>query len=516
MQMSGTGMVGTEDPQVYERAQKQAAEIFEELKAQIQTRTVDAGTLRKELHITVPGSIISGRIEKEFAELSDEAFMPGFRKGRAPRALIQKRYGGNVRESLKTSVVGQSFYAAVEKEKLEVLGEPLFRVQTADTVKLMDINEALPHIELPETGDFAYSCEIELKPSFELPELKGIEVKNPQLSVTDEDVEGAIERQTKIRGKFVKIDAGAAEENDALIADVKLICEGKLVKEEAELQLGVRPTRLDGIALTDLQKVLVGAKAGDQRKVECTIPDDYERADLRGKPATFEFNIHEVRRLEPVTLASLAEQMGMENEDQLRRMVRGDLEAELDRLVDRAKKEQLLDYLHDNTKLELPEKLSARQTDRAVMRRVIEEQQRGVPPTEIEARIDELRTSAKKDVARDLRLEFIMEKVAKQLGIEVAEEEVNNAIANIARQYNQRFDRMRDDLQRKGLLPQLVEGIRQDKCLDQILQDAKFVTVEAPAEKKPAKEKAPKAEKAEKGEAAEKAEKPKKGKKSTE
>lgn len=486
MQMPGSGMVGTDDPQVYEKAQKQAADLLEQLKTQIQTRVVEVGTLRKELHVTVPAEIISGRIEKEFSDLADDAFMPGFRKGRAPRALVQKRYGSNVRESLKTSVLGQSFYAAVEKEKLDVLGEPLFRVQTADSVKLMDINEALTHLHLPESGDFAYVCELEIKPTFELPELKGIEVKTPLLSVTDEDVAGAIERQCKIRGRQITID-GAATDDDMLNADVKLFCEEKLVKEEAELQLGVRPSRLDGIPLTALQDVLRGAKAGDQRRVECTIPPDYERADLRGKPGVFEFNIHEVKRLEPVTAAALAEEMGVENAEQLTRLVRADLESELDRLIDRAKKEQVLDHLLRSIKLELPEQLSARQTDRAVMRRVVQEQQRGVPPSEIEARIDDLRTSARDDVARDLRLEFILEKVAKQLNVEVGEEEVNGAIANIARQYNQRFDRVRDDLQRRGLLPQVVEGIRQDKCLDLLLQDAKIVAVEPTDKKKPKK-----------------------------
>lgn len=486
MQMPGSGMVGTDDPQVYEKAQKQAADLLEQLKTQIQTRVVEVGTLRKELHVTVPAEIISGRIEKEFSDLADDAFMPGFRKGRAPRALVQKRYGSNVRESLKTSVLGQSFYAAVEKEKLDVLGEPLFRVQTPDSVKLMDINEALTHLHLPESGDFAYVCELEIKPTFELPELKGIEVKTPLLSVTDEDVAGAIERQCKIRGRQITID-GAATDDDMLNADVKLFCEEKLVKEEAELQLGVRPSRLDGIPLTALQDVLRGAKAGDQRRVECTIPPDYERADLRGKPGVFEFNIHEVKRLEPVTAAALAEEMGVENAEQLTRLVRADLESELDRLIDRAKKEQVLDHLLRSIKLELPEQLSARQTDRAVMRRVVQEQQRGVPPSEIEARIDDLRTSARDDVARDLRLEFILEKVAKQLNVEVGEEEVNGAIANIARQYNQRFDRVRDDLQRRGLLPQVVEGIRQDKCLDLLLQDAKIVAVEPTDKKKPKK-----------------------------
>lgn len=473
MEIPGT----TADREMMDRADAAAERLLETLKKEVRASSQDAGTLRKRLEVTVPGQVIQDYLQHNFDEMRSDAVVPGFRKGRAPMQLIQKRFGSDIRNSLKTTIVGQSFFAAAEKEGVEPLGDPLFEVKTDDGMKLVDLNEALSHLEVSENTDFVYTCELEVKPKVELPDLKGIEIKMPKIEIGDKDVDEQLERQRRIRGRFEPVEGSAAETDDMLIADAKLSSEGKLVKEEANLQLGVRAARLDGIPLPELAETLRGAKAGDVRTIDCTISDDYERTDLRGKPGQFEFKIHEVKRLAPVPVETLVEQFGAESEQDLRTMIREDLEAEVGRMTERAKREQVDQYLLEKTQLDVPPNLSARSTDRAVMRRVIELQQKGVPLNDIEAQIDELRTTASAEVQRELKLEFIFEKVAEALDVVVTDEEVNTEIARLARIYDRRFDRVRDDLQQRGLLMQLAESIRQRKCIEQILQDAKFVEV---------------------------------------
>lgn len=464
--------------ELLDRDEQQQEEFFEELKKKIQTELRDAGTLRKELTVTVPDELIHRRLDRDYGELRNDVVVPGFRRGRAPLALIQKRFGSAVRDSLKTTVLGQSFLAAIQNEKLEVLGDPLFKVDTGKGVKLLELGEAMQHIKLPDSGDFTYTCEIELKPTFELPRLDGIEIKTPRVVITDEMAREEIERQRRVRGRYEPVLDAAAELDDLLVADVTLRCGEEVVKTEANLQLGVRPTRLDGIPLEQLGQVLKGVRPGEQRFMDCTIPDDYERADLRGKPGRFEFKVHELKRLVPVSLETLLDVLGFDSEAELVEFVRRELEAERDRLMRRAEKAQICQYLLDNTVIELPEKVSARMTDRAVMRRVVELQQQGVPQDQIEARIDELRTSARQEALRDLKLEFIFEKIAQKLRVFVTDEEVNTEIARIARLYNQRFDRVRDELRSRGLLAQLAETIRQEKCISLLIEEAKVIHVD--------------------------------------
>lgn len=472
------------DREALDRAEDKSEKLLEELKEKVQVEVSDAGTLRKKLTVTVPADVIAEHLQENLNELRSDALIPGFRKGRAPIQLVQKRFAGEVRDSLKTSILGQSFFAAIETKEFDVLGEPLFNIATAEGEKLMELDEALEHIKLPESEDFAYSCEIEIKPTFELPELTGIEIKTPKVTIAEKDVKEHLTRQRKIRGRFEPLTKGGAKQDDQIIARVKLTVDGNVIKEEDNIELAARPTRLDGIVLDKLGEVFTGAKPDDECSIECEIPDDYERTDLRGKRGLFEFKIHEIKRLKPLSVEMLAEQCGAESEKELRGLIRDDLEAERDRLIERAKKEQVLAYLLKQVPLDLPTDLSARQTERAVLRKVIDLQQRGVPQAEIEAHIDELRTSAKEEVARSLKLEFIMEKAAEQLAVEVTDEEINTEIARMARLYNQRFDRVRDNLHARGLLAQLTEQIRQDKCIALLLEQARITEVTPKADRK--------------------------------
>ncbi|MFH1745878.1 MAG: trigger factor [Planctomycetota bacterium] len=474
------GMPGAmEDPAMREKAEQEAEQLLDELKKEVKAEVKDIGVLRKELQITVPAKIISNHLEHNFDELRHDAIVPGFRKGRAPIQLIQKRFGGEVRESLTTTIIGQSFFAVVENNELDVLGDPLFQIPADEGIKLVDLNEALQKLKLPESGDFSYACEVEVKPAFELPELEGIEVKTPEIEITDEMLNNEILRQRKIRGRYEPQPEGAAEKDDLLVADVVLQVEDNEIKREENVQIGVRPSGIDGIELPKLDETLLGAKIGESRTAECTLPEDYERADLRGKPGHFEFKVHEIKRLVPMLLEDFLKTAGFDQEQEARDYQRMLMENERDDMIARAKKEQVYEYLLKSTSLELPEQHSARQTERAVARRMIDLRQRGMPEGDIEARIDELRTSAQEDVSRDLKLGFILAKVAEKLEIDVTDEQVNTEIARIARLYNRRFDRIRDDLQKQDLLPQLAEQIRQDKCITRLLEGAKLESVKA-------------------------------------
>lgn len=463
--------------ELLDAADQKAEQLLEELKSEVKAEIKELDGLRRELTITVPAKVIAAHIEHNYEELRQDAQVPGFRKGHAPRQLIEKRFGADVRQSLKTTIIGQAYFAATENNELEVLGDPLFRIEDDDGVNLVQIDEALQDIELPAEGDLTFTVELEVKPKFELPQLENIPVKTPEFEVTDEQVNEQLERHLKMRGRFEPIGDEPAQKDDLVIADVTLKSEGHEVKTEENVQVGVRPSRLDGISLNDLGERLAGAKIGQTVSVDCTIPDDYERADLRGKPGTFELKIQELKRLKPADVQALVAETGAESEEQLRQFIRDDMEAEKETMIRRAKKEQVRDYLLENTEVQLPEKLSARQVDRAVIRRVLELRQAGMPDSEVSAKIDELRTSAAEQVARDLKLSFILERVAEQLDVDVTDEEVNTEIAMMARRYNRRFDRVRDELQNEGLLSQLAEQIRQDKCIDRLLTDADQVPV---------------------------------------
>ena len=354
------------DPEIRDKAEKEAERLLETLKKEVKASLRDIGVLRKEMRVTVPGKVIGDHVEHNYSEIMHDAVVPGFRKGRAPRQLVEKRFGSEVRESLKTTILGQSFFAATENEKIEVLGDPLFQISTDAGVKLMELGEALPHLKLPDSGDFEYTCELEVKPTFDLPELKGIEVKAPSIEISDDDVDEQILRQRKNRGRLDPVTDGGAEKEDVLVADVTLSSEGTHVKTEENVNLGVRAARLDGVPLTGLEDALQGAKVGDSRSADGAFPDDYERPDLRGKAAHFEFKIREVKRLIPMTMGDFAAALGEDSPEAVRRVIRQDME--LDGFDQAGRSSRCVDYLVKEHGGPAGVAVS-RQTDRAVMRR---------------------------------------------------------------------------------------------------------------------------------------------------
>ncbi len=295
-----------------------------------------------------------------------------------------------------------------------------------------------------------------------------------------------------MRGTYEPVEQGGIEQDDLVIADVKMTVGAEVIKQEENVRLAARPQRVDNIAVEKLGEVLAGAGVGDTRTVEAEVPQEYERPELAGKTATFELTVHDIKRLVLPTLdQELLSALGFDSEEELRDGVRRDMEARLDETIRRGMRAQVFQYLLGEIKLDLPAGLSQRQTERVVARRMLELRREGVPEAEIEKRLDELRTSASDQAAADLKLFFIMEKIAEVLKVEASEEEVNGQIGLIARQYNRRFDRVRDELAQSGMLNQLYLQIRDDKIVDHLLEKAEVTDKEVPQEAPAKAKKAP-------------------------
>ncbi len=486
-----------------EVTEAEAEELSEEeklqakLKEAVEVETEDIGTLRKKLTVTVPRDLIDERLQDQFAELKREAQVDGFRRGRAPLRLIEKRFGRDVGEELTGPLLGNAFLAAVEKEDLKdkTIGDPRIWVQIPEhragesgkkeTVladKLLEIDKAVEHMHLPEEGPLTFSCEVELRPEFELPKLKEISVIRPSGEVTDETVTAEVDRLRAMRGQYVPVEKGKIKADDLVVADVKGSVGDKVLIEEANHTMAARDQRLAGISVEGLGKALVGKKAEDQVAIEAVIPDDHEDGDLRGQTAKFELTVHDVKRMKlPEIDEAFLSGLGADSEDELREMIKADAEVNMKQMVQHKMRTDVRTYLLDHTELEIPEGLSQRQTDRAIARRMIELYRMGIPQPEIDKRIDQLKASAAEEAVNDLKYFFIMEKIADELEVDVSEEELNSAIAGIAQRRGGRFDRVRDELSKGGGIENLYVQIRDDKILDRLVADAKVS--DAPTER---------------------------------
>lgn len=456
----------------------------------------DIGSLRKKLTITIPRSFIDEQREEQFTELRRDAAIPGFRKGRAPVRLVEKRFSTEVGEQLVTQLVSNGYLAAVEKLDLKPLGDPLVWVNVSEqrtdekggtrqvtTDKLVAIDEAVEHLKVTD-GDFSYSCEVEIKPEFELPATEGVKLTREPMQVKDEDVDAEINYLRRIRGSFQSVGADEpAKEDDVLYVDWTMTVDGDQIDHAEGDMVPVRDFNLRNVPLKGLAESLSGQTAGQQVTVEATVPDDFDSSDLRGKTAKFNFAIKEIKRMAiPELDEAFLISIGFESEDELRQAIRTQMEAQASATVREALRRQMTEYLVGNTEMELPEGLSQRQAERIVARRTMEMYRQNLPEEEIAKAADEMRASAELQSVELLKTEFILDRLAGDLDIEVSEDEFNGAIAAIAARQNRRFDRVRDDLVKNQGLMSLYVHLRDEKVLDHLIDRAEIVEAEEKVE----------------------------------
>jgi trigger factor len=241
----------------------------------------EVGTLRKKVTVTIPRERIDAKLDEMFGELSGTAQVPGFRIGRAPRRLIEKRFGKDISEDVRNALVGESMGDAIEQSELKILGEPE-----------MDLES----VELPETGDLAFSFEAEVFPEFKMPDLKGIKVEKPIIEITDEQVERQIGEWAESQATFEQTDS-AAQSDDMVTAGAKVHVEGQDEPVDSPgLSLRVAPGQIEGMPLLELGKELTGKKSGDTASLEVNIPEAHPNEQWRGKKARIEISISACER----------------------------------------------------------------------------------------------------------------------------------------------------------------------------------------------------------------------------
>ncbi|OHB68649.1 MAG: hypothetical protein A2Y77_15810 [Planctomycetes bacterium RBG_13_62_9] len=453
----------------------------------------DAGPCKKKVAIEVPEETIKDMADEQYRELRRDAIVPGFRKGRVPRRLLEKRFGKETSEQIKLKILAEASEAAIKNNKLDVLTDP-------------DIDHE--NIKLPEAGPMKFEFEAEVRPEFELPPLEGISVSRPKLEVTEGQIDGEIEQLRRWAGVWTPREGGTVEQGDQIIADVRLNIhetdqeKAERAKAEAEgkeppqpkvaesdtkldnTEIHVRPNGFVGaVPVAKLDELLIGAITGDKRTTTVEIPKTYFREEYQGRTVDIEIEIKDIKYLKVAELdEAFLQRYHVENEQELRDRVRDSLQSRLENQIHAELSEQIYQYLLDKTTFDLPTDIVARQASTLLQRQYINLLARGLSREQIEEQMEQLRAASAEQANQQLKTFFIMDKVADKLEIEVTEEEINGHIAQVAMQRGQRPERLKEQMERDGSLAQFRLEVRQTKCIDKLLESTN-IAEQAPDEK---------------------------------
>ena len=435
----------------------------------------DAGPCKKKVTIEIAREKIDYTTDKQYKDLGKEAIIPGFRKGRAPRRLLEKRFGKETKEQIKLTLLVDASKSVIEDNELQTIGEP-------------DID--VDNIEFPTEGSLKFDFEVEVRPEIDLPKLEGIPVTKTKLEVTDDQIDREIEQIQRWSGVWTPREEGSVELEDQIIADAVLKIEG--IEEEEKLdnvEIYVRQNGFVGaIPVEKLDKLLVGAEAGQTKETSIDVPKTFFREEYRGKKVDIQIDIKDIKWLKPAEIdENFLKRYGVEDKEELREKIQDTLHSRLEAQGRTEMTEQIYKYLLDKTEFDLPLDVVAEQAQSVLQRQYTNLLMRGLSREQIEEQIEQLKAGSEQQAQQQLKTFFIMDKVADKLEIDVSEEEINGHIAQLAMQRGQRPERLREDMERDGSLAQFRLEVRQDKCIAKLLETA--VITEKKPEKKAKKTK---------------------------
>lgn len=454
---------------VAEVAEALAAEP-DKRKLDLDVQITDAGPCKKHIKIVVPQDEVERQFDESLGELRRDAQVPGFRPGRAPKTLVQRRFRKEVAGQVKTALVMACMEQLDDEYNLNPITQPDFDIEA---------------IELPEDGPLSFEMDVEVQPEFELPAYKALTANRPTKEISEADVEAQLksflERYAQVVPKF----EGAAEPGDLVTADLTFHKDGVTFNEAKELQFRLLPElRFQDGHVPDLAGALVGAKPGDAREADAQVGSASQDPALRGQTIRVTFQVHDLKQLRlPEVNTEFLHSIGFESEDELRDALRGVLERRFEFQQRQSIRQQIVDQLIQEVPFELPADLVARQEQSTLRRQVEEMRQAGLSDGEIRAREAEIRANAHERTQRSLKEFFILSKIAEAEDLTVEDADFDLEIAAIASRTDESPRRIRSRIEKEGLAEGLAQQILERKTLDRILEYVKLIDVPMVEEK---------------------------------
>ncbi len=417
--------------------------------------------LKRAYEIKITAKDIESRVDAEVKKVAPQVNMPGFRKGKVPANLVRKMHGEAITQDVVNTTIQESVQKTIEDNKLRPAMQP-----SVDSKDGREID--------PKTGkDIELAVTLEVLPDVPTPSIDGLKLERLQVEADEKTVDEQLQKFAESQKQFET----AAKSYKAKIGDQCLIdFEGKVdgvpfeggKGESMAIELG------SGRLIPGFEDQLVGKKANDEVLVKVTFPDDYNVEDLKGKDATFDVVIGEVQKpKEAKADDEMAKSMGLEGLDQLKELLKGQVEQELNGLTRTHMKRKLLDQLADSHDFEVPPTMveaEFNQIWQQLEQEAAQEEDPEAAKKEMEDEKDEYRDIA----VRRVRLGLLLSEIGQANGVEINQQEMSMLIQQAAQQYREE-DRQRfvEYIQQDQMAAaQLRAPMYEDKVVDYLFENA--------------------------------------------
>jgi trigger factor len=423
------------------------------------------------LNVVVPAADVAAKRAEIASTYASQAKIAGFRPGKAPKSLVQQRYGKQISEELTDVLFGEACDQALEKENLKVLdfGFP------------DNLNER------PD-GSIAFETKLILAPEITLPEYKGIEVKAPSAEITDEELNTQLQDLRERLAEFEDVDGRALQADDIAVVDFTTTSEGQALTEvigEKGQYLAKRENHWlpvkEGAFLPGYAVQLTGMNIGDEKTVTISLGEEFPFEELRGKEITLQTTLQGIKasKLPELNDAFAEKLVPGKTLDDIKELIRGNMTQEKAKQIGEFKVNQIVDHLNKSVSFELPEEIVMRETQSQANTLVEEGSKQGTSDEEMMERQEEIFSVATQRAVTNLRTNFLLQEIAEAEKITVPDSDLLFHISRIATARKEPIKKVIKDLQRTRRIQSIRSSLLIGLTIDFLVEHANVIEVSA-------------------------------------
>jgi trigger factor len=409
-----------------------------------------------KLTIEVAAEELEKALDSAYQKQKKQISVPGFRKGKVPRAMIEKMYGAGVFYEDAANILMQQTYAgAVDESGVDIVSRP--------TVEVTQIEKGQP---------FIYTAEVAVRPEVTLGKYMGVTVTKIDTSVSDEEVDAELENQRNKNARTVTVTDRPVAEGDTAVIDFEGFVDGVAFEggkgENHPLEIGSH-TFID-----TFEDQLVGKNTGDEVEVNVTFPEKYQAADLAGKPATFKVKINEIKAKELPELDDEFAQdaAGVDTLAEYKEEIKKNLTEKKETEAKKTKEDEAIQKIIDKSKMDLPEAMIEEFAQRIAQSGLTMEQYLQFSGMTV----DQLKDQVRPEATTRIQSSLVLEQIAKEENIEVTDADIDAEVEKMAKAYGMEADKLKEymgDAEKESMKKDLAITKAVDLIMDNVKERAK-------------------------------------------
>ena len=414
-----------------------------------------------KLTVEVSAEDFKAAIKKAFNKNKNRFAIPGFRKGKAPQAMIEKMYGEGVfYEDAADEAINASYAEAMKESGLDIVSRPEVTIE-----------------KIGKDEPFVYSALVAVKPEVTLGQYKGVEVEKADASVSAEDVEAELKKVQEQNARLLTVEDRGVEDGDQTVIDFEGFVDGKGFEggkaEDYPLTIGSHSF------IDTFEEQLIGKKIGEECEVNVTFPTEYHAADLAGKPATFKVTVKEikVKELPELNDEFASEVSEFDTLDEYKKDVEKKLAEKKEIEANSKNEDAVVAKVVENATMEIPDKMIDAQAENMVQDMARRMQSQGLSLDMYlkytGMTVEQMKEQARPDAEKRIRTRLVLEAVAKAENIQISDEKVDEEVAKMAEAYQMEVEKLKSYMSESDV-KQMKEDLAVQQAVDLLVAEAKL------------------------------------------